>query len=241
MRLRPAAAAAALTLACACAGAASAQTAANDMFHATTLNLAADGEIKVKPDMAVLNLGVTTEAPTAQAAMSENTAKMSAIVAALKAKGIAEADIQTSGLSLNPQYRYEPNQAPVRTGYQASNQVTVKVRALPRVGATLDAVVAAGANDVRGISFDLADRTGAENAAREAAVKALQAKAELYARATGYHVVRLVSLSEGAASPVPPVPMARMTVGAERVQAVPVSGGELTVQETVSGLYALGR
>lgn len=239
MLLRSAAFAAALTLTC--AGLARAQPIADDVFHATTLNLAASGEVKVKPDMALLNVGITTEAATAQAAMSENAAKMNAVVAALKAKGVAEADIQTSGLSLNPQYRYGANQPPVRTGYQASNLVTVRVRALPRVGADLDAVVAAGANDVRGISFDVADRTEAENAAREAAVRALQAKAELYAHATGYKVLRLVNLAESEAAPIQPVPMARLAMTAARAESVPVSAGELTVRKTVNGLYELGR
>jgi hypothetical protein len=248
MLIRPAALAAALTLAC--AGAASAQTSnaqtssaqspAADAFHATTLHLTASGEIHVKPDMAQLVAGVSSEAPSAQAAMAQTTAKMNAVIAALRAHGVAADDIQTTGLSLNAQYRYEPNQPPERTGYQATNLVTVKIRALARVGATLDAVVAAGANEVRGVSFDLADRTAAEDRAREAAVRALQAKADLYARATGYRVLRLVSLGEGGARIVEPfAPKAAMLTA--RAESVPVSGGELTVAETVSGVYELGR
>jgi uncharacterized protein YggE len=238
MLIRPAALAAALTLA---AGAANAQTAASDAFHATTLRLAASGEVHVKPDMAQLTAGVSTEAPSAQAAMAQNTAKMNAVIAALRANGVAAADIQTTGLSLNAQYRYEPNQPPQRTGYQATNLVTVHIRVLARVGATLDAVVGAGANDVRGVSFDLSDRTAAENQAREAAVRALQAKADLYARATGYRVVRLVSLGEGGARIVEPFAPKAAMLTASRAQPVPVSGGELTVTETVSGVYELGR
>ena len=138
-------------------------------------------------------------------------------MAALKKAGIAAKDIQTSGLNLSPQYVYEQNQPPRLTGYQASNQVTVTVHDLTKLGAAVDATVNAGANQVNGISFGLNDPTAAENAAREDAVKALQAKADLYAKATGYRIGRLVSLSEGGGyTPQPPMPMMAMRLEARR-------------------------
>jgi len=216
------------------------QAAAEAAFRATTLNLAAYGEVQAAPDMAVISLGVTTQARTAGQALSDNAARMGQAMAALKAAGIAAKDIRTTGLNLNPQYAYEQGQAPRLTGYQATNQVTVTVRDLARLGAAVDATVSAGANQVNGISFGLTDATAAENAARESAVRALQAKADLYARATGYRVSRLVSLSEGAGDgtrpPVPMVAMARMQK-AETVTAP----GELTVRIDVTGLYELSR
>ena len=238
MILRPALAAAAVLLMS--AGAANAQSTSpgDAAFHATTLNLSAYGEVKIKPDMATLDLGVTTEAATAQAAMQANSAKMTAILAAVRAQGVKAEDVQTAGLNLSPQYRYPPNAPAERTGYQATNTVTVRVRDLPRVGAVLDAAVSAGGNEVHGISFGLADTTPVENAAREAAVRALQAKAELYAQATGYRLARLVSLGEGGSGPVMPQPA---MMSAVRAQAVPVAPGELTVRETVSGTYELSR
>jgi len=234
----------ALLLATAAVPAAQAQTAtpaAETMFRATTLNLAAHGETRVAPDMATITLGVQVEAPTAQAAMQQNARQMTQVIAALKKAGIAERDIQTSGLNLNPQYVYEQNVPPKLSGYQASNQVTIRVNDLARLGAAVDATVSAGANQVHGISFGLKDPTAAENAAREEAVKALAAKAELYARATGHRVARLVSLSEGGGySPQPPMPvmaMARM----EKDASTPVSGGELSVRVDVTGLYELAK
>ncbi|THD61240.1 SIMPL domain-containing protein [Phenylobacterium sp.] len=215
--------------------------AAADRFHATTLTLSAYGETVVEPDMASLHLGVTTEAKTAAEAMAANAAQMSRILAALKAAGIAAKDIQTSGLNLNPQYVYVQNESPHMTGYQAAQQVTVLVHDLAKLGPVVDATVSAGANQVNGISFfGLADPTAAEDAAREQAVRALKAKADLYARAAGYRVLRLVTLSEGGAVESPPEAMVPL-MAKTRVQGVPVATGSLNVRAEVSGLYELSR
>lgn len=220
----------------------SAPPAAESMFRATTFNLSAYGETRVAPDMANITLGVMTEAPTAAGAMQANATQMNRVVESLRRAGIAAKDIQTSSLNLNPQYHYQENQPPRLTGYQASNQVTVTVHDLTRLGAAVDATVNAGANQVHGISFGLNDPTAAENAAREAAVKALQAKAELYARATGHRISRLVSLSESGSGgyPVPP-PMPMMAMARMEKADTSVSPGELKVRVDVSGLYEVTR
>jgi uncharacterized protein YggE len=218
-----------------------APTAAAAAFGSTTLSLGAYGETKIAPDMASINLGVTNTASTAAKAMSDNDGQMAKVMAALRAGGVAAKDIRTSGLSVNPQYAYEQGQPPRLTGYQASDQLTVTVHDLARLGAAIDASVGAGATQVNGISFGLADPTAAENAARELAVRALQAKAELYARATGYRLSRLVSLNEGATEGVrPPTPI---LMAQSRVQALPttVAPGELTIRIDISGLYELAR
>lgn len=247
MKTSPRAAALGLSLALALAAvapAALAQTAPSAgeaAFRATTLNLAAYGEVHAEPDMATINLGVMTEAPSAAEAMAQNGARMIKVVAALRKAGLAAKDIQTSNLSLSAQYAYDQNQPPRLTGYQASNQVTVTVRDLARLGGAVDATVGAGANQINGVSFGLADPTAAENAAREAAVKALAAKADLYARATGYRVGRLVSLSEGGGyAPAPPQPMVVFAAKREAGQAV-VAPGELAVRVDVTGVYELAR
>ena len=116
---------------------------ADAVFHATTLSLQAEGEAKAAPDMASITLGVTTLAPSAAEAMRLNAGKMNAILAALRGQGLAERDIQTSNLSLGPQYVYLQNEPPKLTGYQASNDVTVTVRDLSRLGPAIDAVSAA--------------------------------------------------------------------------------------------------
>ena len=216
--------------------------AADAMFRATTLSLAAYGEVTAAPDMATISLGVQTQARTAAAAMQQNAQRMSQVIAALRQAGIAERHVQTSGLNLSAQYAYQDNQPPRLTGYQASNIVTIEVHDLAKLGQTLDAVVEVGANQIHGVSFGLRDRDAAENQARLQAVKALSAKAELYAGATGHRVGRLVTLSEGTSYAVPPpMPMAMAREAFADKASTPVSPGELTVRVDVNGLYELTR
>ncbi len=240
--LIPAAALIALLATTAAAAPVAAQGAsAERAFDATTLNLTAEGEVKAAPDNATITVGVQTKAATAAQAMAGNAAQMNQVLTALRQAGIADRDIQTSNISLSAQYAYAPNTQPRLTGYQAANDVTIRVVDLKRLGASLDAVVTAGANQINGISFGLKDPAAAEDAARRAAVAALRAKADLYAQATGYHVARLVNLSEGggyAPAPMRAMNFARNSVGAEPT---PVSAGELTVRINVTGVYELAR
>jgi uncharacterized protein YggE len=208
----------------------------------TTFSLSATGETRIAPDMATINLGVNTDAPTAGEALRANATKMTAVIAALKKGGLTDKDIQTSNLSINPQYVYEQNVPPKLTGYQVSNQVTVTVRDLAKLGQAVDATVNAGANAAGGISLGLSDPSAAEDAARLSAVKALNAKADLYAKATGYRIVRLVNLSEGGGyAPAPqPYPVMAM-MKREAADSTPVAGGELRVKIDLSGTFELTR
>lgn len=219
-----------------------AQSAPDAAFRATTFNLSAFGETKVVPDLATISLGVTTDAPTAAQALTGNATQMNKVIAALKKAGIEDRDVQTSGLNVNPQYIYEQNQPPKLNGYQASNQVTIRVRDLSKLGQTVDATVSAGATNVGGISFGLQNPDAAEDAARQDAVKALQAKAELYARATGYRIVRLVSLNEGGGyQPMPqPMPMYAMAKR-EMSDSSPIAAGELKVRIDVTATYEVAK
>ncbi|OYU69809.1 MAG: hypothetical protein CFE28_07190 [Alphaproteobacteria bacterium PA2] len=216
-------------------------SAGDTLFHATTLNLSAYGETRIAPDMASISLGVNTDAPTAAQALTANAAQMNRVMTALTAAGVAAKDIQTSNLSLNAQYDYEANQSPKLRGYQATNTVTIIVHDLKKLGQAVDATVKAGVNQVNGISFGVSDPSAAEDAARQKAVKALLAKANLYANASGYKVARLVSLSESggyqAPQPMPMMAMARM----EKDAGSPVAGGELSLRIDVSAVYELNK
>jgi uncharacterized protein YggE len=208
-------------------------------FSAATLDVSATGEVHVAPDMATISLGVSNTAPTAAAAMQAANVAMAKVIAAVRAAGVDARQIQTSSINLAPQYVYAQNQPPQLTGYQATNQVSVTVLDLARLGPVADAVVAAGATDIGQISFGLQSRVSAENAARLAAVKALDDKAALYADAAGYHIKRLVSLAEGGSTtPSPPVPLMRMA-SLQGAPATPVETGELTVTIDVSGEFEL--
>jgi uncharacterized protein YggE len=229
---------AALAMATVLTGPAAAQRDAR--FAATTLNLSAEGEMKLPPDMATITLGVTTTAPTAAKAFTDNAGQMSRVMAALTAAGIAPSDIQTSQISLAPQYVYEQNQPPRLTGYQASNQVNVTEKDLTRLGRLVDAATGAGATNVGDISFGLANPVPAQNEARVKAVKALEDKARLYADAAGYHVGRLVNITEGGGyQPSPPRPMAMMA--ARVAPETPVSPGDLDIRIEVTGTFELAR
>jgi hypothetical protein len=211
---------------------------ADPRFQATTLDISATGEVKAAPDMATITLGVSQQAATAADAMQANAAAMARVIAALKSGGIAARDIETSSLNLAPQYVYAQNQPAKLTGYEASNQVTVTVRDLTKLGAAIDAVVAAGATNIGGVQFGLLSRIPAENSARLAAMKILEDRAALYAEASGYHIKRLVNLSEGATQPTPMFAAARRDLVGINA-ATPVETGELTVDVTVTGEFEL--
>ena len=161
----------------------------------TLVQISAEGDVTATPDVAVLSTGVYTRGATAQQAMAGNATKMTAIIDAAKKAGVAEKDIQTSQLWLNPQFSYTANRPRV-IGYEATNNVTVKVRDLKTIGAVIDAVVADGANNLSGISLQIDDPDAALDKARAEAVQKARARADAYAKAAGMSVRRLVSINE---------------------------------------------
>lgn len=208
-------------------------------FHVTLLSLSADGEVQVRPDLATVNVGVGGDAATAAEALASNRTRMAAVVAALHRQGVADPDIQTSELNLEAQY-IDDGKSPRRlSGYHSSNTVTVRLHDLTRAGPVLDALVAAGADQVNGVAFALADPLAARDQARRLAMRALQAKAELYASAAGYRIQRLVHLSEG--GEMAPAPMMSEIMVTARRASTPVEGGELTVRAQVTAEYELTR
>jgi len=209
--------------------------------NATTLSLSVEGESTATPDMATVSFGVQTQGKTAADALQANNARMTAVMAALKSAGIAAKDIQTSSLNLNPQYTYGNNVPPTLNGYQATDQITVRVEDLGRTGPVIDQVVKAGINQIDSVTFGLKDSNAALDQARQSAIATLAQRANLYATATGMHVTRLVTIEEGEhQNVVPPRPMfamAKLAAG----NATPVSEGELHLSVTVSATYELAK
>ncbi|PVX28029.1 SIMPL domain-containing protein [Sphingomonas pokkalii] len=181
---------------------------------ATVLDVVAEGTTTRVPDLAVIQAGVVIAAPTAAAAMQQNAARMAAVLAALRKAGIAERDLQTTAVSLSPQYRYQENKPPVITGYQASNQVTVRFRDVAKSGPILDILVAQGANNIAGPHLTLSDEEGALDEARRDAIARARARATLYAQAAGLKVERILLISESGSS-VPPAPMPMLAMRAK--------------------------
>jgi uncharacterized protein YggE len=208
-----------------------------------TLALSAEAEVQAAPDIAEIGAGVVTQAPDAGGALAANSAQMTRVIAALKKAGIADRDIQTAGLNLQPQYRYEQNQPPALIGFQASNRVQVTLRDLKGSGKVIDTLVKEGANQIDGPNFRIAAPEPLLDKARAEAVRKARARAELYAEAAGLKVKRITGISEGFQQR-PPVPMARMAssdaimVTAERI-APPVSPGEVGLVATVTMSFEL--
>ena len=257
----------ALALLLAGSGVASAQPTAVPVMEpgSTLLSITAEGQSLRAPDVAMFSAGVVTQAKTAGAAMAANATRMDAVIAALTRAGIADRDIQTASISVQPQYSNpdreeamrarmarepmtipaEPR-APTIIGYEVRNSVRVRVRRLGEMGRIIDTLITAGANQVDGPSFTLDDPQCALNEARTQAVQRARARAELYARAAGLRVTRILSISEaggyypvqeimvtgsigrGAGAPPPPPPS-------------PVSPGELTLGVSLSVQFALQR
>lgn len=209
----------------------------------TILDLAVTGEIDVVPDLVLVSAGVVSEAPTASAALSQNSSAMQRVVEALRAAGVAERDIQTDRVSLNPRYDYQDNRAPRLVGYSSTNSVRVRFRDIDRSGAILDALVQSGANQIEGPSFTLDEPEAARDSARLDAVRMGQARANAYAAALGKRVVRLISVSEtGRQSDMPIVVTGRRISSADAMAAPPpppIAPGEQHVGVTLMMRFEL--
>jgi hypothetical protein len=214
---------------------AAAQQAEVRPINGTRLDVVAQGEVERVPDIARISAGVVTQASTATAAIRQNAERMTAVRAALRQAGIAERDIQTSTINLQPSYRYAENQPPQLVGYQATNEVTVRFRDIAETGRILDALVAQGANQINGPMLSIEEPEAALDEARTAALTNARARAELYARSLGMRVVRVLAVSETGqvAGPMPRAYMRDMA--AAQAETVIVPGEQtLSVSLTVS-------
>lgn len=205
----------------------------------TLLTVSAEGKVEGRPDMATINLGVTTEAQTAAAALAENARRMSALTQALRRAGIAERDIQTSNVSVNPQQQYRENEPPLTTGYQANNTVTAKIRNIDNTGRVIDAAVNAGGNTVNGVFFSYQNPDEQLDAARRNAIAEARRRAEIYASALNLRVHRVVAVQEGGGySPPYPMPVMRMEA-AQDSAATQISPGQIETTASVNVTFEL--
>lgn len=204
----------------------------------TQLDIVARGESTRVPDVATISAGVVTQAADAAAAMRANAERMDRVIAALRSAGVAERDIQTATISLSPQYRYQENQPPVITGYQASNSVSIRFRDIERSGAILDTLVAQGANQIDGPHLSIDEPKAAMDEARIDAMRIARERAELYAKAAGLGVARIVAISE-TVEMGPPMPMPVMRMQAADGAESKVLAGEQTVGVTLSVRFEL--
>ncbi len=206
--------------------------------EARRITVTGEGRVEAKPDLATLTLGVTTEGTTAAEAMAANSMQLGVVLEQLRVAGIEERDLQTSGLSLNPDWQMPEGETEARiVRYIATNTLTVRVRALDTLGGLLDRAVSDGANTFNGLSFGLADPEPALAEARKRAVDDAMARARLMTQAAGVTLGPVVSISEGGGFS-PPMPMFRMEADAATA-AVPVAAGEISTSASVTMVFAL--
>jgi uncharacterized protein YggE len=225
--------------------AAIAQTSVTIAETAPVVTLNVTETVEAAPDQAVVGTGVQTRAPTATQAMRDNAAKMDRLIATLAKAGIPKKDIQTSGINLSAQYDYSNRDGqpagPRFIGYEASNQLTIKLHDVKKVGPLLDTLVDAGATNVNGPSFSIENPAPMLAQARAAALKSAKAQADFYAQAAGYRSARLVSISESNSGGNPPVPMMAQRFKADAAEATPVEPGQVGSSVTLTVQYALER
>jgi len=197
------------------------------------VTVSGEATVSVAPDMAVIRIGVTSGAKTAREASDANAKQMTAVLAAIKDAGIADRDVQTSRLSLQPQY--DPNKGGTARllGFQVTNQLTVKMRDIDKLPSILDRAIGAGANEMSGIEFVVSEQSKLLDQARSEAIADARRKAELYAHAAGVKVGHVVAIAEEGSAPPPRL------MQALRAGAVPVAPGEQTLRAVVTVSYEL--
>ncbi|NPD17342.1 SIMPL domain-containing protein [Xinfangfangia sp. D13-10-4-6] len=198
--------------------------------RANTISVNGEASISRAPDMATISVGVTTTGKTAAEALTQNSAEMQKVIDRLKASGVGDAQMQTSGLSVNPNWSNSNYSSTSEVeGFTAMNSLRVGIRDLDKLGELLDAVVADGANTLNGVNFGLIDPRPVLDEARKEAIVDARAKAELMAAAAGVKLGDLVSISEVGGYGGGPSPAFRMDAAS-----VPVQRGEVDYQATVS-------
>ena len=215
------------------------QSTINQTITGTRLDINTTGDVTRVPDLATISAGVVSRAASATSAIQQTATRMARVRDALRRAGIAERDIQTSNVSLNPDYVYASNQPPKLSGYSATDQVTVRFHDIASTGKILDALVEQGANQISGPNLSVEHPEAALDEARTKAVAAGRARAELYARSLGMRVARVVSVSEsGGYAPPPPMPPMVMAARAERDQTA-IDPGEQKLQVGVAMTFEL--
>jgi len=204
-----------------------------------SVSVSGTGRAQVTPDRASFTVGVQTAGSSVSSAVQDNSARVAAIIAALKKLGAADRDLQTSQLAIYPQQDRPDARPPRITGYQVSNSITVTRNDPAEVGKLLQAAVEAGANSLSGIEFGVADPARGRDAALQAAFAEARAKADVLARAAGRTVGRALTITEGT-SVQPPIPRrGPMMMEARGMGEVPVMSGSEEITSIVTVVFEL--
>lgn len=203
------------------------------------ITVTGQGAVESVPDMATITMGVVSQGKTGAQAMARNSKDLAAMMAKLKAAGIAPRDMQTSNLSLSPRWDNRPSSKggdPEIIGFVAQNTVTVRIRDMARLGEILDAVVQNGANSFRGLSFGLQHPRPAQDQARIKAVEDAITKAKLLTNAAGVELGDIISISESTSGRPSPMMMNDMAMARG---AVPVEAGDVSTGASVTIVFKI--
>jgi len=204
------------------------------------IRVSGSGEVAVVPDIAYINIGVHSEAEDVSSALEANNTQATKLTEALQAEGIEAKDIQTTNFNVYPQTRYDNMGQPVGTSYVVDNTVYITVRDLTKLGKLLDSAISAGANNIYGISFDIADKETVLAQARELAIKDAEAKAKSVATVAGVTLGQILSIDVSTPTYTQPYYGYGMGGGAEGLKtSVPVSAGQIVVTYTATLNYAI--
>lgn len=227
---------------------------ASGLSHAQSVQIAASPDrpvitlsvneiVRARPDQAAISSGVRTVAATAVEAMAQNAKQMTSLIAAIKAKGVKADDIQTSGISLSPEYDYnnvQPGKSPRFVGYSVSNTVNVTTTNIDKLGMLLDAMVAAGGNQIQGPTFSIMDNTALIAKATQLAIKQADTRAQQYAANVGFTRARLLTLSEVSSySRGESEIMVTAMRSSDAAASTPVSPGRLANSVTITAQYVM--
>ncbi len=203
------------------------------------ITVTGEGHMDASPDMATISLGVTTQGDSAAAALAANSTEIARVLENLRTAGIEARDLQTSGLTLNPNWAYDSNgNNPKITSYGATNQLSVRVRALDNLGGILDAAVRDGANTLNALEFGVAEQDALMDQARKLAVADAMRRARLLTDAAGVGLGPVVSIAESGGYSAP-APMFSMKADAAGSAPVPVAGGEISIAANVTMVFSL--
>jgi uncharacterized protein YggE len=212
---------------------------------APRITVVGEGEMAASPDMAILSLSVLREADTARAALDQDNKAMADVIDAMKKAGIAERDLQTSGLSIDPRYSTvkpdgKPQEEPKIIGYRALNSLTVRVRDLGKLGAIIDKSVSLGVNQGGDITFTNDDMSKPMEEARKRAMLDAIARARTLTEAAGVKTGKILEISEQSYRPMPrPMAMKARSFAAAAEDSVPVQAGENTYHATVTVTFEI--
>jgi uncharacterized protein len=204
--------------------------------------VAGEAAVTAVPDVATVSSGVVTREPTAGAALKANAAAMAKVMETVKAAGVADRDVATSGFAVQPQYDYGDGsspRAPKLVGYEVRNMVTVRSRAVDRLGELIDALVGAGSNEIEGLSFEVSDREKRSDEARRAAMDDARRRAALLAESAGARLGAVLSIEEAADQEPPVRPFAARAKALDAAPATPIARGEQEIRARVTVKWRL--